>query len=53
MENKTLMEILDNLRELSKTVGKEIHEQVKQQKTCHITFDLFDMVIKNRKQPNV
>lgn len=47
------MEILDNLRELSKTVGKEIHEQVKQQKTCHITFDLFDMVIKNRKQPNV
>lgn len=47
------MEILDNLHELSKTVGKEIHEQVKQQKTCHITFDLFDMVIKNRKQPNV
>lgn len=47
------MDSLDNLRELSKTAGKEIHEQVKQQKTCHIRFDLFDMVIKNRKQPNM
>ena len=53
MENKTLMDSLDNLRELSKTAGKEIHEQVKQQKTCHIRFDLFNMVIKNRKQPNM
>jgi hypothetical protein len=49
MENKTLMDSLNNLRKLSETIGKELHEQVKQQETCHITFDVFDMVVNNQK----
>lgn len=49
MENKTLMDSLDNLRKLSDTIGKELHEQVKRQETCHITFDVFDMVVNNQK----
>lgn len=49
MENKTLMDSLNNLRKLSETIGKELHEQVKQQETCHITFDVFDMVVNNLK----
>lgn len=28
MENKTIMDCLDNLRRLSETAGKELHEQV-------------------------
>lgn len=49
MENKTIMGSLDNLRKLSETIGKELHEQVKRQETCHITFDVFDMVVNNQK----
>lgn len=49
MENKTLMDSLDNLCKLSETIGKELHEQVKRQETCHITFDVFDMVVNNLK----
>ena len=49
MENKTLMDSLNNLRKLSETIGKELHEQVKRQETCHITFDVFDMVVNNLK----
>lgn len=47
MENKTIMGSLDNLRKLSETVGMELHEQVRQQESCHITFDIFDMIISN------
>lgn len=49
MENKTLMDSLDNLCKLSETIGRELHEQVKRQETCHITFDVFDMVVNNLK----
>lgn len=49
MGNKTLMDSLNNLCKLSETIGKKLHEQVKRQEKCHITFDVFDMVVNNQK----
>ena len=48
MENKTLMDSLDNLCKLSETEGKKIHAQIKRMKAFHINFYLFDMI--NNKQ---
>ena len=48
MENKTIMDSLDNLCRLSETEGQKIRAQIKRMKTYHIEFYLFDM-INNKK----
>ena len=45
MENKTLMDSLDNLRKLSETIGKELHEQVKRQETCQIVHSALNCTV--------
>lgn len=41
MENKTIMDCLDNLRRLSETAGKELHEQVERVNEKTFFSDVF------------
>lgn len=49
MENKTIMDCLDNLRRLSETAGEELHEQVERMNEKTFFSDVFREAFKPRQ----
>lgn len=49
MENKTIMDSLDNLRKLSEKAGKELHEQVERVNEKSFFSDVFREAFKPLK----